>query len=92
MLQLFQNILTSTELQFPPEALKELHSDCLDLCRSLLRQNPGTDGMYICAYLICCIIAGGDESEVEYNYTYVLNDILMWRTSVKFDFNVQLSD
>ncbi|KAJ1390617.1 Protein kinase domain [Sesbania bispinosa] len=39
-LQLFQNILASTELHFPPEALKELHSDCLDLCRSLLRRNP----------------------------------------------------
>ncbi|QCE02473.1 unc51-like kinase [Vigna unguiculata] len=38
--QLFQNILASTELYFPPEALKELHSDCLDLCRNLLRQNP----------------------------------------------------
>ncbi|KAK7381941.1 hypothetical protein VNO80_00517 [Phaseolus coccineus] len=38
--QLFQNILASTELNFPPEALKELHSDCLDLCRNLLRQNP----------------------------------------------------
>ncbi|XP_027337710.1 serine/threonine-protein kinase ATG1a isoform X2 [Abrus precatorius] len=39
-LQLFQNILASTELHFPPEALKELHSDCLDLCRNLLRRNP----------------------------------------------------
>ncbi|XP_014521602.1 serine/threonine-protein kinase ATG1a isoform X2 [Vigna radiata var. radiata] len=38
--QLFQNILASTELYFPPEALEELHSDCLDLCRNLLRQNP----------------------------------------------------
>ncbi|WVZ17395.1 hypothetical protein V8G54_010377 [Vigna mungo] len=38
--QLFQNILASTELHFPPEALEELHSDCLDLCRNLLRQNP----------------------------------------------------
>ncbi|KAE9593598.1 putative protein kinase Group-Pl-3 family [Lupinus albus] len=38
--ELFQNILKSTELRFPPSALKELHSDCLDLCRSLLRQNP----------------------------------------------------
>ncbi|XP_047161447.1 serine/threonine-protein kinase ATG1a isoform X1 [Vigna umbellata] len=38
--QLFQNILASTELYFPPEALQELHSDCLDLCRNLLRQNP----------------------------------------------------
>ncbi|XP_020538489.1 serine/threonine-protein kinase ATG1a isoform X2 [Jatropha curcas] len=38
--QLFQNILTSTELQFPQGALEELHSDCVDLCRSLLRQNP----------------------------------------------------
>ncbi|XP_048233648.1 serine/threonine-protein kinase ATG1a isoform X2 [Ricinus communis] len=38
--QLFQNILTSTELRFPQGALEELHPDCLDLCRSLLRQNP----------------------------------------------------
>uniref|UniRef100_A0A2P2IPR8 Serine/threonine-protein kinase ATG1a isoform X2 n=1 Tax=Rhizophora mucronata TaxID=61149 RepID=A0A2P2IPR8_RHIMU len=39
-LQLFQNILSSTELQFPKGALDELHPDCVDLCRSLLRQNP----------------------------------------------------
>ncbi|PON78931.1 Serine/threonine protein kinase [Parasponia andersonii] len=39
-LQLFQNILTSTELQFPTGALEELHPDCVDLCRCLLRQNP----------------------------------------------------
>ncbi|GAV76925.1 Pkinase domain-containing protein [Cephalotus follicularis] len=39
-MQLFQNILASTELQFPQGALEELHPDCVDLCRSLLRQNP----------------------------------------------------
>ncbi|KAK2649921.1 hypothetical protein Ddye_017410 [Dipteronia dyeriana] len=39
-LQLFQNILTSTELRFPPGALEDLHPDCVDLCGSLLRQNP----------------------------------------------------
>lgn len=39
-LQLFQNILASTEVYFPPAALTELHSDCLDLCRNLLRRNP----------------------------------------------------
>ncbi|KAG5141875.1 hypothetical protein JHK82_017570 [Glycine max] len=39
-LQLFQNILASTELHFPPDAIKVLHSDCLDLCRNLLRRNP----------------------------------------------------
>ncbi|KAK8565634.1 hypothetical protein V6N12_059190 [Hibiscus sabdariffa] len=39
-LQLFQNILRSTELQFPEGALQELHPDCVDLCRSLLRHNP----------------------------------------------------
>ncbi|XP_028752259.1 serine/threonine-protein kinase ATG1a isoform X2 [Neltuma alba] len=38
--QLFQNILKSTELRFPPEALNELHPDCVDLCRSLLRLTP----------------------------------------------------
>ncbi|XWS35971.1 hypothetical protein CRYUN_Cryun20dG0042000 [Craigia yunnanensis] len=39
-LQLFQNILRSTELQFPEGAVEELHPDCVDLCRSLLRHNP----------------------------------------------------
>ncbi|GMI98495.1 autophagy-related protein 1a [Hibiscus trionum] len=39
-LQLFQNILRSTELQFPEGAIQELHPDCVDLCRSLLRHNP----------------------------------------------------
>ncbi|KAM7472366.1 hypothetical protein LguiA_010549 [Lonicera macranthoides] len=39
-LQLFQNILKSGELRFPKGALQELHPDCVDLCRSLLRQNP----------------------------------------------------
>lgn len=39
-LQLFQNILASTELYFPPTILKELHPDCVDLCRSLLRRDP----------------------------------------------------
>ncbi|XP_068315943.1 serine/threonine-protein kinase ATG1a-like isoform X2 [Pyrus communis] len=38
--QLFQNILTSTELRFPDGALEELHPDCVDLCRSLLRLKP----------------------------------------------------
>ncbi|RXH94158.1 hypothetical protein DVH24_023842 [Malus domestica] len=36
-LQLFQNIVTSTELRFPQGALEELHPDYIDLCRSLLR-------------------------------------------------------
>ncbi|KAF9688025.1 hypothetical protein SADUNF_Sadunf02G0154100 [Salix dunnii] len=38
--QLFQNILTSTEPRFPQGVLKELHPDCVDLCRSLLCRNP----------------------------------------------------
>ncbi|KAJ4953921.1 hypothetical protein NE237_030753 [Protea cynaroides] len=38
--QLFQNILASNELRFPQGALVELHPDCVDLCKSLLRQNP----------------------------------------------------
>nr|XP_043621496.1 serine/threonine-protein kinase ATG1c-like isoform X2 [Erigeron canadensis] len=37
--QLLQNILKSTELQFPPDA-RDLSPDCMDLCRKLLRQNP----------------------------------------------------
>ncbi|GAB4861490.1 hypothetical protein Ancab_036692 [Ancistrocladus abbreviatus] len=39
-LELFQNILTSSELRFPEGALKVLHPDCVELCRSLLRRNP----------------------------------------------------
>ncbi|KAL8162416.1 hypothetical protein V2J09_013905 [Rumex salicifolius] len=39
-LELFQNILSSTELQFPKAALQVLHPDCVELCRKLLRRNP----------------------------------------------------
>ncbi|KAF8006315.1 hypothetical protein BT93_K0571 [Corymbia citriodora subsp. variegata] len=38
-IQLLQNIVKSTELQFPPES-KDLSSDCKDLCQKLLRRNP----------------------------------------------------
>ncbi|XP_077248329.1 protein kinase superfamily protein [Tasmannia lanceolata] len=38
--QLFQNILRSSEIQFPQGVVQELHPDCIDLCKSLLRQNP----------------------------------------------------
>ncbi|KAG8374350.1 hypothetical protein BUALT_Bualt11G0122700 [Buddleja alternifolia] len=38
-IQLLQNIIKSTELQFPPEA-KDLNPHCVDLCRKLLRRNP----------------------------------------------------
>ncbi|RVW85106.1 Serine/threonine-protein kinase ATG1a [Vitis vinifera] len=38
--QLFHNILSASELRFPQGALQELHPDCVDLCRRLLRQNP----------------------------------------------------
>lgn len=39
-MQLLDNIKKSTELQFPPEATN-LSPDCMDLCRKLLRCNPG---------------------------------------------------
>lgn len=39
-LQLFQNILRSTELRFPEGSLQVLHPDFVEFCRSLLRQNP----------------------------------------------------
>ncbi|XP_024965466.1 serine/threonine-protein kinase ATG1c-like isoform X2 [Cynara cardunculus var. scolymus] len=38
-IQLLQNIMKSTELQFPPD-VKDLSYECIDLCRKLLRQNP----------------------------------------------------
>ncbi|CAH8353421.1 unnamed protein product [Eruca vesicaria subsp. sativa] len=39
-IQLFQNIVRDTELKFPGDALNEIHPDCVDLCRSLLRRDP----------------------------------------------------
>ncbi|XP_057464025.1 serine/threonine-protein kinase ATG1a isoform X1 [Actinidia eriantha] len=39
-LQLFQNILSSSELCFPEGSLKNLNPDCVALCRGLLRHNP----------------------------------------------------
>ncbi|KAL2485188.1 Protein kinase superfamily protein [Abeliophyllum distichum] len=38
-IQLLQNILKSTELQFPLDAT-DLNFHCIDLCRKLLRHNP----------------------------------------------------
>ncbi|KAD5317463.1 hypothetical protein E3N88_17409 [Mikania micrantha] len=38
-LQLLQNIMKSTELQFPSD-VKDVSPECIDLCRKLLRQNP----------------------------------------------------
>ncbi|XP_043701702.1 serine/threonine-protein kinase ATG1c-like isoform X2 [Telopea speciosissima] len=38
-IQLLQNIVKSTELHFPPDN-KDLSTDCIDLCRKLLRRNP----------------------------------------------------
>ncbi|CAL9245450.1 unnamed protein product [Arabidopsis halleri] len=39
-IQLFHNIVRDTELKFPEDARNEIHPDCVDLCRSLLRRNP----------------------------------------------------
>ncbi|KAK1354669.1 serine/threonine-protein kinase ATG1c [Heracleum sosnowskyi] len=38
-IQLLQNIMRSTELAFPPNTVG-LSSECIDLCRKLLRPNP----------------------------------------------------
>ncbi|KAH6820177.1 Protein kinase superfamily protein [Perilla frutescens var. hirtella] len=38
-IQLLQNIIKATELQFPPEA-KDLSPHCVDLCKKLLRRSP----------------------------------------------------
>uniref|UniRef100_A0A2P2LPC5 Uncharacterized protein MANES_09G096800 n=1 Tax=Rhizophora mucronata TaxID=61149 RepID=A0A2P2LPC5_RHIMU len=38
-IQLLQNIMKSTELQFPSDN-KDLTAECKDLCRKLLRRNP----------------------------------------------------
>ncbi|ESQ45092.1 hypothetical protein EUTSA_v10010160mg [Eutrema salsugineum] len=38
-IQLFQNIMRSTELHFPVDC-RDLSTDCKDLCQKLLRRNP----------------------------------------------------
>lgn len=39
--QLLQNILKSTEIRFPDAIMAQLHPDCIDMCRKLLRKDPG---------------------------------------------------
>ncbi|CAK9862133.1 unnamed protein product [Sphagnum jensenii] len=39
-LQLLQNIMKTNEVQFPEPLMAELHPDCIDMCRKLLRPNP----------------------------------------------------
>ncbi|KAI8556704.1 hypothetical protein RHMOL_Rhmol05G0274700 [Rhododendron molle] len=46
-IQLLQNIVKSTELQFPPDR-RNLSSECIDLCRKLLRRNPGLLYSFYC--------------------------------------------
>jgi hypothetical protein len=39
-MQLLQNIMKANEVQFPEPLMAELHPDCIDMCRKLLRPNP----------------------------------------------------
>ncbi|XP_047316459.1 serine/threonine-protein kinase ATG1c-like [Impatiens glandulifera] len=39
-IQLFDNIMKSTDLHFPPDKKKDLSPESMDLCRKLLRRNP----------------------------------------------------
>ncbi|KAI3733299.1 hypothetical protein L6452_12741 [Arctium lappa] len=58
-IQLLQNIMKSTELQFPPD-VKDLSSECIDLCR---RQNPVDDlGLHAMPTLCLVKIIGSDKS------------------------------
>lgn len=62
LIQLFKNITESTELKFPKGALEELHPDSVNLCRSLLRQNPGIcccDAVCKCARVLGQLTGGG---------------------------------
>ncbi|KAG0565042.1 hypothetical protein KC19_8G158600 [Ceratodon purpureus] len=38
--QLLQNIIKSTEVRFPDAVMAQLHPDCIDMCRKLLRRDP----------------------------------------------------
>uniref|UniRef100_A0A7I4BJ86 Protein kinase domain-containing protein n=1 Tax=Physcomitrium patens TaxID=3218 RepID=A0A7I4BJ86_PHYPA len=38
--QLLQNILKSPEVRFPEPIMAQLHPDCIDMCRKLLRKDP----------------------------------------------------
>jgi hypothetical protein len=44
-MQLLQNIMKANEVQFPEPLMAELHPDCIDMCRKLLRPNPGTSAL-----------------------------------------------
>ena len=34
--------MKSNEVRFPEDLMEQLHPDCIDMCRKLLRRNPGT--------------------------------------------------
>uniref|UniRef100_A0A7I4FA61 Protein kinase domain-containing protein n=1 Tax=Physcomitrium patens TaxID=3218 RepID=A0A7I4FA61_PHYPA len=38
--QLLQNIMKSTEVRFPDAIMAQLHPECIDMCRKLLRMDP----------------------------------------------------
>ncbi len=45
MYQLLQNIMKTNEVRFPESVMTQLHPDGIDMCRKLLRRNPGTSAV-----------------------------------------------
>jgi serine/threonine-protein kinase ULK/ATG1 len=43
--QLLQNIMKTNEVRFPESVMTQLHPDGIDICRKLLRRNPGTSAV-----------------------------------------------
>jgi serine/threonine-protein kinase ULK/ATG1 len=43
--QLLQNIIKTNEVRFPESVMTQLHPDGIDICRKLLRRNPGTSAV-----------------------------------------------
>lgn len=52
--QLLQNIIKSTEVRFPDAVMAQLHPDCIDMCRKLLRRDPGVS--YFSLMVESCVV------------------------------------
>ncbi|XP_008459813.2 serine/threonine-protein kinase ATG1a isoform X2 [Cucumis melo] len=88
--QLFKNITESTELKFPKGALEELHPDSVNLCRSLLRQNPGIcccDAVCKCARVLGQLTGGGGFMFSPYSFRTFWRFCTIERLSFKEFFN-----
>ena len=75
-LQLFQNIVRDTELKFPEDGLNEIHPDCVDLCKSLLRRDPST---YMFLHLSTCLYDHSNHTSLKNTFCFTVVERLTFR-------------